>query len=61
MNGYIFYFGNKQVEITADGMYAAKLKAIAHFKPAKSKQHMVHGVLCELAGAQVTHSTASVG
>lgn len=61
MAKFLFYFGDKTVEITADGMYPAKVKAIAHFKPAKSKQHMVHGVLCEVDGEQVTHSTASVG
>ena len=36
----------------------AKLKAIAHFKPRKSQEHMVHGMLAEKNGEQVTHSTA---
>lgn len=60
MNGYIFFFNGKQVEIMADSLYAAKLKAIEHFKPAKSKLHMVHGMLAEKNGEQVIHSTASI-
>lgn len=58
MNGYIFFFNGKQVEIHADSMLAAKEKAIAHFKPAKSKRHMVHGMIAEKDGQPVIHSTA---
>lgn len=54
MNGYIFFYNDKRVEIRAETLYAAKLKAIEHFKPPKPKQHMVHGVLAELRGAAVT-------
>jgi hypothetical protein len=60
MNTYLFFFNDKRVEIEAVSLYAAKLSAIAHFKPAKSKQHMVHGAVVETNGLKVTHSTASI-
>lgn len=55
MNGYIFFYSDKRVEIRAETLYADKLKAIEHFKPPKSKQHTAHGALAELGGAAVTH------
>ena len=55
MNGYIGFFNGKQVEVFAENMNQAKLKAVEHFKPARSKAHMVSVVLCELAGVQVNH------
>jgi hypothetical protein len=39
-------------------MFDAKEKAIAHFKPPKSKQHMVSVVLAEKDGKQVVHDGA---
>ena len=57
MNGYIFFYQAKQIEVHADTLYAAKQKALAVFKPAKSKQHLVHGALAELDGTPVTHNT----
>lgn len=59
MNGYKAFYQNKTHDLYAPSLYAAKVAAIAHFKPRKSQQHMVSVVLCELAGEQVTHSTAS--
>lgn len=62
MHGYLGYYNDKEVVIYADTSYAAYLKAVAHFKPAKSKQHMVHVGLCELnaapgqPGEQVVHA-----
>ena len=56
MNGYVFFYNDKRVEVTADTLYAAKLKAVAYFKPPKSKAHMVHGMLAERDGVQVTHT-----
>lgn len=55
MNGYVFFYNNKRVELQADTMYAAKLQAIAHFKPPKSKQHLVHGALAEKDGEEIHH------
>lgn len=61
MNGYMGFYNGKTCEVYADSLYAAKLKAVEHFKPRKSQQHMVSVVLCEKNGEQVTHSTASFG
>ena len=40
--GYLAFFNNKIAEVYADTAYQARLKAVTYFKPAKSKQHMVH-------------------
>lgn len=57
MNGYIFFYNNKRVELYAESLYDAKLKAVAHFKPPKSKQHMVHGALAEINDKPIVHVT----
>lgn len=44
---YLAFFNGKQVELYADSSYQAQQRAIAHFKPTKSKQHMVHVQLVE--------------
>lgn len=55
MHGYIGFYNGKRVEIYADSLYQAKLKALDHFKPPKSKVHMVSVVLAEKDGEAVTH------
>ncbi len=55
MNGYIAIYNGKSVEIYAESLYQAKLKAIKELKPPKSKQHMVSVMLAELDGETVTH------
>jgi hypothetical protein len=60
MNGYKCFYDRKSVDIYADTPSEAKQKAIAHFKAPRSKQWMISVVLCELAGQQVTISTASL-
>ena len=55
MNGYKAFYNGKELEIYADSLYSAKLKAIELFKPLKSKAHMVSVVLCELDDKQVVH------
>lgn len=55
MNGYIAIYNGKQVEVYAEGLYQAKLKAIEELKPPKSKQHMVIVMLAEKDGEAVTH------
>jgi hypothetical protein len=60
MNGYIFFYGSARVEIHADSLYQAKQKAAAYFKVKRNKEHMVHGMLAEKNGVQVTHSTSSL-
>lgn len=68
MHGFKAFYNDKTVDVYADSLYAAKLKAIEHFKPRKSQQHMVSVVLCEKnvdpetgKGTQVSHSTAEFG
>jgi hypothetical protein len=56
MCGYLAFYKDKKVEIHADGLYAAKMKAIEHFKVPPKKTHMVHVELCEVEGREVIHS-----
>ena len=39
---YKAFYNGKSETIKADSLYAAKVKAIELFKPAKNKQHMVN-------------------
>lgn len=54
--GYLAFFNGKQAEVWANGLYEAKQKAVAYFKPAKSKVHMVSVHLCEKNNEQVTQT-----
>lgn len=56
MNGYIAFFGDRQVEVHAETLYAAKQQALEVFRPAKSKRHLVSVQLVEKAGEQVIHA-----
>ena len=56
MNGFVAFFNGKRHELHAESLYAAKLAAIAFFKPAKSKAHMVSVMLAEKDGMPVTHT-----
>lgn len=58
-NGYIAFFNGKKAEVYADSSYQAQQRAVAHFKPAKSKRHLVFVMIAESNG-QVTHSTTSI-
>lgn len=60
MNGYVAFYGNKQVDVYADTLYAAKLKAIAELKVPKSKQGLLSVTLAEKEGETVTHDGASL-
>lgn len=49
-SGYVCHFagsGKGGIGVYASSSYAAQLKAIEHFKPAKSKRHMVTVLLAE--------------
>lgn len=61
MNGYKAFYNGKEADIYAETLLEAKEKAVAKFKPPKSKRHMVSVVLCEKDGETILHSTASVG
>ncbi len=55
MNGYVAFYNGRRIEIYADNLYAAKLKAIEAFKAPLRKQHMVSVVLAEKNGESVIH------
>ena len=52
MNGYIAFYGSRQTDIHAETSYQAQQKAVAFFKPPKSKQHLVSVHLAEVGGQQ---------
>ena len=56
MNGYVCFYSDKQIEIRAESLYAAKLKAIKQLKVPKSKQGLLAVVLAEKDGKQVVHT-----
>lgn len=41
MNPYIALYRDRRYELYAATSYAAYLQAVAHFKPPKSKRHLV--------------------
>lgn len=53
MNGYKAFYSGKETDIYADTSFAAWEAAVKFFKAPKSKRHMVHVHLCELADKQV--------
>jgi ribosomal protein S5 len=58
MNGYVAFYAGRQTEVRAASLYAAKLAAVAFFKPRRSQEHMVHVHLAERAdGSAVVHAT----
>lgn len=60
-SGYVYFYNGKEIAVYAPDKAAAKDKAVAHFKPPKSKSHMVHGMIAEdKDGKPVIHSTASI-
>jgi hypothetical protein len=54
--GYISYFGDKKHETHAETRADAHNAALAHFKPSKSKKHMVHTHLAEVDDKPVIHT-----
>lgn len=57
MYGYVAYFNGRRHELRASSLYEAKQRAIAHFKPRKSQEHMVAVVLAERSdGTPVVHT-----
>lgn len=57
--GYIALYGEKRWELYASSLYAAKQAADAHFKPPKSKRHLVTVHLAEVDGETVTQVITS--
>jgi hypothetical protein len=55
MNGYKAFYRGKNIEVYAETSYDAQEKAAKLFKARKSYDVAI--VLCEVEGAQITHST----
>jgi hypothetical protein len=53
---YLAFYSGRQHVIEADSLYAAKLKAVAHFKVPKSKQGLLSVILAEKDGQPVVHT-----
>lgn len=56
MNGYVFFYNERRIEISAASLFEAKQIAIAYFNPLSTKTHMVHGMLAEKDGEPVIHT-----
>lgn len=54
-NGYVCFYESKRFECHAADLYSAKLAAIEHFKPPRSKRHMISVTLAEVDGKPITH------
>lgn len=57
--GYIALYGGKRHELYAASSYAAQQAAIEHFKPPKSRRHLVSVHLAEIDGETVTQVITS--
>ena len=55
LNGYVCLFNGKRFECHAETTFQAQQKAIEHFRPTKSKRHLVFVMLAEKNSQQVTH------
>lgn len=60
-NGYVCMYDGKHVDVWADSLLLAIELGRAHFKPPKSKRHMVTAYLAIKDGKEVVHSTAGIG
>lgn len=58
--GYVVFFEGRRAEVWADTIVQAVDRARAHWKPAKSRRHLVHAVLAVRDGEQVTHKPQDV-
>lgn len=61
MNTYIAILNGKQIEVTSDTLYDAKLKAIKFFNPKKKELGLLSVMLAQKDGNDVIHDTSSLG
>jgi hypothetical protein len=60
-SGYVYFYNGTQIALYAKSAADAKDKAVAYFKPPKSKHHMVHGMIAENSnGEQIVHSAVII-
>lgn len=55
MNGYVAFYKNKRVEVYADTLYQAKVKAQKLLKVSDNQAWKIAVVLAEKDGEEVTH------
>ena len=55
MNGYIAFYNDKRIEIYADTLYDARLKAEVAFNAHGKKAWKINIMLAECNGKQVVH------
>jgi hypothetical protein len=61
VNGYIAYFKRQRIEIEADSLLDAKLKALEVFNPNKRDATLVAVMLARLGDKPVIHDPAMLG
>jgi hypothetical protein len=60
MNTYNAYYDKRVIEVQAETLYQAKLKAVEVFKPTRNKHSLVSVLLAAKADTPVIHSIASL-
>ena len=58
MNGYKAFYKGQSIEIYAESIYKAQLKAAETFSVPPKKTYLIAVVLCEKDGQQITHIAA---
>ena len=58
--GYICLYGARRWEVYADGSYDAQQKALSHFRPPRSKRHLVSVHLAETDALALEEAEPSV-
>jgi hypothetical protein len=58
---YVAFYGGKQIEVEADSLYSARIRAIAQLKVPKSKQGLLAVMCAERDGMPIIHDPAELG
>lgn len=54
--GYVCFFSGRRFECKAPSLYAAKMKAVEHFKPRSNQVHKISVTLAEKWDKPVIHT-----
>ena len=60
INGYVCFYNGQRIEVYAQSVLGARLKAENSFKPPRRQRHMISVVLAERGGQVVEQSPASL-
>jgi hypothetical protein len=60
MNEYECFYAGRRWSCVADTSFEAQAMAVTHFKPPKSKRHMVFVLIVKKDGEAVSHKTGEV-